>query len=97
MNVGAVLVLTADDGFRVERARQLLGERVCAVPRMRQRLQQAPPGCGRPYWADDPAFNIWHHVRQVAAPTGPCLSFHEDRLRLGRDEGPSGGPSWCTP
>ena len=66
MNVGAVLVLTADDGFGLERARQLLGERVCAVPRMRQRLYRAPPGCGRPYWADDPAFDIRHHVGQVA-------------------------------
>ena len=35
MNIGAVLVLSADAGFRVERARRLLGERVCAVPRMR--------------------------------------------------------------
>ena len=71
MNVGAVLVLTADVGFRVERARQLLGERVRAVPRMRQRLHRAPPGCGRPYWADDPAFDIRHHVGQVAcAPPG---------------------------
>jgi hypothetical protein len=35
MNIGAVLVLGGDAGFRVERARQLLGERICAVPRMR--------------------------------------------------------------
>ena len=77
MNVGAVLVLTADDGFGLERARQLLGERVCAVPRMRQRLHRAPPGCGRPYWADDPAFDIRHHVRQVA-----CAAPRDQRALL---------------
>ena len=77
MNVDAVLVLTADDGFRLERARQLLGERVCAVPRMRQRLHRAPPGCGRPYWADDPAFDIRHHVRQVA-----CAAPGDERALL---------------
>ena len=77
MNVGAVLVLTADDGFRLERARQLLGERVCAVPRMRQRLHRASPGCGRPYWADDPAFDIRHHVRQVA-----CAAPGDERALL---------------
>jgi diacylglycerol O-acyltransferase / wax synthase len=77
MNVGAVLVLTADDGFRVERARRLLGERVCTVPRMRQRLHRAPPGCGRPYWADDPAFDIRHHVRQVA-----CAAPGDERALL---------------
>ena len=77
MNVGAVLVLSGDDGFRLERARQLLGERVCAVPRMRQRLHRAPPGCGRPYWADDPGFDIRHHVRQV-----PCAAPGDQRALL---------------
>jgi diacylglycerol O-acyltransferase / wax synthase len=68
MNIGAVLVLSADAGLRVERARQLIGERICVLPRMRQRLHRAPPGCGRPYWADDPAFDVRHHVRQVVCP-----------------------------
>ncbi len=48
MNVGAVAVLGAGPGFRVEYAGQLLGERICAVSR--QRLCPAPPGCGRPFW-----------------------------------------------
>ena len=78
MNIGAVLVLGGDAGFRVERARQLLGERICAVPRMRQRLYRAPPGCGRPYWADDPAFNVLQHVRQV-----PCAAPGDQRALLG--------------
>ena len=68
MHVGAVLVLGAGPGFGVQEAQRLLGERVRAVPRLRQRLRRAPPGCGRPFWADDPAFDLRHHVRQLPCP-----------------------------
>jgi len=67
-HIGAVLVLGAAPGFSVAGARRVLGERIRAVPRLRQRLYRAPPGCGRPYWADDPAFDINAHVRQVCCP-----------------------------
>ena len=68
MHTGAVLVLGTGPGFSVEQARRVLGERIAAVPRLRQRLHRAPPGCGRPFWADDPAFDLCHHVRQVPCP-----------------------------
>jgi len=68
MHVGAALVLAASPGFSVAEAQRLLGERVCAVPRLRQRLCRAPPGCGRPFWADDPAFDVRYHVRQLRCP-----------------------------
>jgi diacylglycerol O-acyltransferase / wax synthase len=68
MHVGAVLVLGTGPGFSVLQAQRLLGERVHAVPRLRQRLRRAPPGCGRPFWADDPAFDLRHHVRQRPCP-----------------------------
>ena len=67
-HIGAVLVLGTAPGFSVAEARRVLGERIRAVPRLRQRLYRAPPGCGRPYWADDPAFDINEHVRQVCCP-----------------------------
>ena len=67
-HIGAVLVLDAAPGFSIEQARRVLGERIHAVPRLRRRLYRAPPGCGRPYWADDPAFDIDEHVRQVRCP-----------------------------
>jgi diacylglycerol O-acyltransferase len=67
-HIGAVLVLGAAPGFIVAEARRVLGERIRAVPRLRQRLYRAPPGCGRPYWADDPAFDIDEQVRQVRCP-----------------------------
>jgi diacylglycerol O-acyltransferase / wax synthase len=68
MHVGVVVMLGAAQGFSVDRARQLLGERICTVPRLRQRLYRAPSGCGRPFWADDPAFDLGHHVTQVPCP-----------------------------
>jgi molybdopterin-biosynthesis enzyme MoeA-like protein len=67
-HIGAVLVLDAAPGFSVPEGRRVLDERIRAVPRLRQRLYRAPPGCGRPYWADDPAFDIDKHVRQVRCP-----------------------------
>lgn len=67
-HIGAILVLNATPGFSLAEARRVLGERIRAVPRLRQRLYRAPPGCGRPYWADDPAFDIDEHVRQVPCP-----------------------------
>jgi diacylglycerol O-acyltransferase / wax synthase len=68
MHVGAVLVLGSAADFSVRDARRLLGERIRTVPRLRQRLRRAPPGCGRPFWADDPAFDLRHHVRQLPCP-----------------------------
>ena len=68
MRTGAVLVLGTGSGFSVEQARRLLGERIAAVSRLRQRLYRAPPDRGRPFWADDRAFDLCHHVRQVPCP-----------------------------
>ena len=70
----------ADPGHRarLQRCRSPAAARraVHAVPRLRQRLRRAPPGCGRPFWADDPAFDLRHHVRQRPArrpaTSGPC-------------------------
>ena len=66
--VGAVLVLDTSNGFDVERAAALLGERIERVPRLRQRLTRVPMGCGRPIWVDDPHFDLGRHVSVVAAP-----------------------------
>jgi diacylglycerol O-acyltransferase / wax synthase len=67
-HLGAVFVLDAGTGFDVESVRPVLAERVRAVPRLRQRLVRAPPGCGRPVWVDDPGFNAARHVRLLPCP-----------------------------
>jgi diacylglycerol O-acyltransferase / wax synthase len=68
MNFGAALVLDSRPGFTAAEAERLLAERIEAVLRLRQRLRRAPPGCGRPYWADDADFDLRWHVRCQACP-----------------------------
>ena len=87
MHVGAVLILGGGPGFSVPEAQRLLGERVHAVPRLRQRLRRAPPGCGRPFWADDPAFDLRHHVRQL-----PCPAPGDERALLDVAAAVTGSP-----
>lgn len=47
---------------------RVLGERVGAVPRLRQRLLGTPLGCGPPVWSDDPAFELGRHLHTVRWP-----------------------------
>jgi diacylglycerol O-acyltransferase len=63
---GVILTFAGDAGFGLPAVRRLIGERVTAVPRLRQRLIPAPFGCGGPLWVDDPEFDIGRHVRAVA-------------------------------
>src|SRR5690349_16922825 len=67
---GVILVLAGASGMGLERARELIGGRIPAVPRLRQRLVRVPLGCGGPVWVDEPRFDIRRHVRAVACP-GP--------------------------
>ncbi|MFI7115355.1 wax ester/triacylglycerol synthase domain-containing protein [Amycolatopsis sp. NPDC049868] len=62
---GVILRFGEADGFDPVRAREVLAERVAAVPRLRQRLIRTPPGCGGPIWVDDERFDIGRQVRVV--------------------------------
>jgi len=42
--------------------------RLHLVPRFRQKLAYPPVPSGRPFWIDDPAFNLEYHVRHSALP-----------------------------
>ena len=66
---GAVLVLEPGEGFDAAVVTTALADRVCAVPRLRQRLVKVPPGCGRPLWVDDPRFSIHQHIEYVTCPS----------------------------
>ncbi|HEY1345832.1 MAG TPA: wax ester/triacylglycerol synthase domain-containing protein, partial [Streptosporangiaceae bacterium] len=68
MQIGACLLLDAGPGFDAAAVRRCLAARIQAVPRLRQRLVRTPPGCGRPVWLDDPAFDVRHHVREQRCP-----------------------------
>ena len=66
MHVGSVLVFEGSMTF--ENFRETLANRVHLVPRLRQRLAMVPLGIGKPYWVDDPAFNLDMHLQHVALP-----------------------------
>jgi WS/DGAT/MGAT family acyltransferase len=68
LHVGAILIC---DGPRPRQAEMLdhLRARLSCVPRYRQRLAQPPFALGKPYWVDDPDFNLAYHVRHTALPT----------------------------
>ena len=42
--------------------------RLHLTPRYRQKLAFPPYGLGRPFWVDDPFFNLAYHVREAALP-----------------------------
>ncbi len=42
--------------------------RLHLVPRFRQKLAYPPAPTGRPFWVDDPSFNLEYHVRHSALP-----------------------------
>ena len=43
--------------------------RLHLVPRFRQKLAYPPAQTGRPFWIDDPSFNLEYHVRHSALPS----------------------------
>jgi diacylglycerol O-acyltransferase / wax synthase len=97
MHVGAVLVLGTGPGFSVPEAQRLLGERIRAVPRLRQRLRRALPGCGRPFWADDQAFDLRHHVRQRPCPApGDQRALLDVAAQVAGEPLPRSRPLWSA-
>src|SRR5205085_9870605 len=45
-----------------------IAERIHLVPRLRQRLEEAPLGLANPVWSDDATFDLDWHVRQASLP-----------------------------
>lgn len=50
------------------RLREVLGERIRAIPRLTQKLRTQPFDVGAPQWVDDPGFDLNRHLRRVALP-----------------------------
>jgi diacylglycerol O-acyltransferase / wax synthase len=68
MHVGALLIFEGpppDYEDLVEHVRS----RLHLVPRFRQKLATPPIELGRPFWIDDPSFNLEYHVRHSALPS----------------------------
>ena len=73
-HVGSLVVLdpsTAPGGvWNLESVRAVLEPRLHLAAPFRERLVELPLGLGRPYWTDDPHFDIEFHLRELALP-GP--------------------------
>ena len=71
-HVGSLILLdpsTAPEGrWGLDTVRAVLEPRMHLAAPLRQRLVEVPLGLGRPYWVDDPHFDIEFHLRELALP-----------------------------
>jgi WS/DGAT/MGAT family acyltransferase len=67
MHVGAVLVFEGPPPAYDDLVEHVRG-RLTLVPRYRQKLAMPRFEAGRPFWVDDPSFNLTYHVRHTALP-----------------------------
>ncbi len=67
MHIGALAIFEGPPPGRDEFAEHVEG-RLHLVPRYRQKLAVPPLEMGRPFWVDDPDFNLDYHVRHTALP-----------------------------
>jgi WS/DGAT/MGAT family acyltransferase len=86
-HVGSLIVLDPAGGsgapLTLERLREVLEPRMHLVPPLRQRLVTVPLGLGRPYWFDDPQFDIEFHLREISLPEpGDDLQLGEQVARI---------------
>lgn len=106
MNIAAVLVIEGAGDLALQEVRALLEERLPRVARMRQRLVRPPLGFGRPYWVDDPGFDLERHLGEVEldgiralrrSPEGGLLDVAADLVcRRLRQDRPLWEARWVT-
>ena len=72
MHVGAIVILEGPPPTREEFSEHI-ESRLHLVPRYRQKLSFPRFEMGRPFWIDDPRFNIDYHVRHTALPAPGSL------------------------
>jgi WS/DGAT/MGAT family acyltransferase len=51
-----------------ERVRELMEDRLHLLPGFRRRLRRVPLSLDRPWWLEDPDFDLDYHVRHLAVP-----------------------------
>jgi diacylglycerol O-acyltransferase / wax synthase len=77
MHVGAIAIFEGPPPSYDDLAEHVMS-RLHLVPRFRQKLAFPPVPTGRPFWIDDPSFNLSYHLRHSALPSPGS----EDQLRL---------------
>jgi diacylglycerol O-acyltransferase / wax synthase len=68
MHVGGVCIFEGPPPSFEDLAEHI-SSRLHLVPRFRQKLAFPPVPTGRPFWVDDPTFNLEYHVRHSALPS----------------------------
>jgi diacylglycerol O-acyltransferase len=68
MHVGGIAIFEGPPPSREDFIRHI-ESRLHFVPRYRQKLAEPRFEMGRPFWVDDPCFNIDYHVRHTALPS----------------------------
>jgi diacylglycerol O-acyltransferase len=68
MHVGGIMIFEGPPPSYDDLVEHVRG-RLHLVPRFRQRLTHPPAPTGRPFWIDDPAFNLEYHIRHSALPS----------------------------
>ncbi len=56
-------------GFGFEAFRDLVRERLVAVPKFRCRVKEVPLGLDRPLWVEDRNFDVANHLHRIALPS----------------------------
>ena len=71
LHVCAVLELdaaTIPGGYTFDKMRQMLSERIAAMPQFREKLADSPLNLDHPVWVEDPDFDIDRHVHRIGLP-----------------------------
>jgi diacylglycerol O-acyltransferase len=70
-HVSGVMLLdpSAGEGWSPERLRETLASRIHQIPQFRWKLHTDPTAMSRPIMADDPDFDIAHHVEVMTLPS----------------------------
>ena len=94
---GVILLLECSGDLGLPELRQVVSQRIRAIPRLRQRLITVPVGCGRAVWVDDLDFRIERHVRAVSCPPpGDERALHDIALSVIMDRLPRRAPLWSV-
>ena len=57
---------TSREPYTLERIQESLAARLDLLAPFRRRLVEVPLGVGRPYWVEDPDFDLESHIRRTA-------------------------------
>lgn len=68
-HVGSLVVVDPPEGWNLATVRDLVASRLHLAPVLRQRLVTAPLGTSRPWWVDDPTFDLDNHVHERGLPS----------------------------